>query len=83
MEVVIVCEFGGVEKVTPIVLLVVAKHADVCFDPFVIVLDLSLGLRVVSCRESLINVEGLEEASGVISRERGASIRIVHLGDSV
>jgi len=53
---VIVCEFCCVEQVCPIVLLVVAEHADVGLDPFVIVFDLSLCLGMIGSQEVLVNV---------------------------
>jgi len=81
--VVVVCEFGQVEQVGPVILLSVAEHADVGLDPLVVILDLSLGLWVVGGQEPLINVQGLEEALGVIGCESGASVCVVDLGDPV
>jgi len=64
-------------------LLLVAEHADVGLDPFVVVLDLSLGLWMIGCRELLVDVQGLEEVSGVIGREGRTPVCVVYLGDPV
>ena len=58
----------------------IAEHADVRFYPFVIVFHLSLCLWVIGCGEALIDVQGLEEASGIIGCECGSPIRIVDPG---
>ena len=55
----------------------VTEHADVGFDPFVIVFYLSLCLWVICGGESLINVKCLKEASGIVSHEGGPPIRVV------
>jgi hypothetical protein len=52
--VVVVGELHSVE-VCPVVLLVVAEYSEVSSDPFIVVLHLSLGLRVVWCQESLVD----------------------------
>ena len=40
--VVVVCKFCSVEEVCPVVLLMITEYPDVCFDPFVVVFNLSL-----------------------------------------
>jgi hypothetical protein len=62
---------------------VVAEHADVGLNPLIVILHLTLSLRVVSGGEVLVNVEGLEEASCVISCEHGASISVVDLWNAM
>jgi hypothetical protein len=69
--VVIVGELRGVEKVRPIILLVVAEYSQVGADPFIVVFHLSLGLWVVWRRESLVDSQSLKEASGVFGSEQG------------
>ena len=54
--VVIVRKFCSVEQVCPVVLLVIAEHADVRFEPLVIVLHLSLCLWMICGGEALIDV---------------------------
>ena len=71
------------EEIGPVILLVVAKGAEVGFKPFVVVLDLTLCLGVVCRGKSLINTKGLEEPACVVHHEHAASICIVDAGYSV
>jgi len=81
--VIVVGELRRVEQGRPVVLLVVAEHADVGLHPLVIIFDLSLGLRVIGRGESLVDIERFEEASCVIGCEQGTPICIVDPGYSV
>jgi hypothetical protein len=47
--VVVIGKFCSVEKVCPIILLVIAKYSEVCANPLVVVLYLSLCLWMVWC----------------------------------
>jgi hypothetical protein len=62
---------------------VVAEHADVGLDPLIVILYLTLRLGVISGGEALVDVEGLEEVSGIISCERGASISVMDLWNAM
>jgi len=81
--VVVVGELCCVEQGCPIVLLVIAEHADVGLHPLIVIFDLSLCLRVIGRGESLVNVEHFEEASCVISCEQGTPIGVVDPGYSM
>jgi hypothetical protein len=81
--VIVIGELRSVEEVGPIILLVVAEYSQVGTDPFIVVLHLSLGLWVVWGRESLVDSQSLEEASGVFGCEQRALICIVDLRDPV
>jgi hypothetical protein len=83
VQVVIVGEFCHVELFTPVILLVIAEHADIGLDPLVIVFHLSLCLWVVCCGEALVNMQGLEELSGVVCCECGPSVCIVDLRNTM
>jgi len=81
--VIVVGELRRVEQGRPVVLLVIAEHADVGFHPLIVVFDLSLCLRVIGRGESLVDIERFEEASSVIGGEQGTPICIVDPGYSV
>jgi hypothetical protein len=83
MHVVVVNELCHVEQFTPIVLLVIAEHVEVHFNPLVIVLYLPLCLWVVACGEALVDVEGLEEPSSVVCHECCPSVCIVDFRDTM
>ena len=58
----------------------IAEHPNIGFHPFVVVLHLSLCLRVVGHGEVLINVQGFEEALGIVGCEEGTLVCIVYSG---
>jgi hypothetical protein len=81
--VVVVGELRSVEKVRPIILLMVAEYSQVGANPFIVVFHLSLGLWVIRRRESLVDPQSLKEAPGVLGCEQWALICIVDLRDPV
>ena len=77
MEVVVVGELCGVQEVLPVILSVVAEHTEVRFEPFVIALDLSLGLGMICSGQALVNAKASVEGPHVWVIELQSSVRVM------
>jgi hypothetical protein len=80
---IVVGELCHVEEVCPIILSVGTEHLEVCLQPFVIVLHLSLCFRMISGGELQVNTKGPIQVLHVWNSELGASVGVVGQGKAM
>ena len=71
------------KEISPIVLTVRAEHAEICFHPLVVILDLSLRLRMIGGREAGFDSKPLVQAFCKHGGEGRSSVRSMYQRDSM